>query len=265
MKLKDLNTPFEKKRMLTYGRDGTKAVHHYVEVQQIAGNLYKSRTEMVSWGYEECRLYLSFPDCPDGLDLGYLSCFGERTVEDMEQDYKANGLDSPQHFIETVDAQIAAGGFVGNTLIEFVKGWSPKKAMEYAAARQAYLDRQEQKEANARAQQLMKEKEKEEQIKREKETRRTSLLGWGDTLPELQLNRALAVLSKQYRYNGVVKTRRQHVIDCIAEGYRPDHREQQKEYRLLLPQENYFLSYSITKTEYEFACYLYNERIGQNA
>lgn len=269
MKLKDLNTPFEKKRMLTYGRDGIKAVHHYVEVQLITGNLYKSRTEIVSCGYEQCHLYLFFPDCPAGLDLGHLSCFGERTVEDMEQDYKANGMDSPQHFIEMVDAQVVSGGFVGNTIIEFVKEWSPEKAVEYAVARQKYLDRQEQKEAKARAQQLMKEKEKEkakeEQIKREKETRRASLLGWGNTLPDLQLNRALAVLSKEYRYNGVVKTRCQHVIDCIAKGYRPDYRKQQKKYRLLLPQENGFLSYSITKTEYEFACYLYNERISQNA
>lgn len=127
MKLKELNTPFEKKRMLAYGRDGNTAVRRYIEVQRITGNLYKSRTEIVGWGYEQCRLYLFFPGCPAGLDLGHLSFFGERTVEDMEQDYTANGLDSPEHFIETTDRQAADGGFIGNTLIEFVKGWSPKK------------------------------------------------------------------------------------------------------------------------------------------
>ena len=45
MKLKELNTPFEKKRMLAYGRDGNTAVRRYIEVQRITGNLYKSRTE----------------------------------------------------------------------------------------------------------------------------------------------------------------------------------------------------------------------------
>ena len=89
MKLKELNTPFEKKRMLAYGRDGNTAVRRYIEVQRITGNLYKSRTEIVGWGYEQCRLYLFFPGCPAGLDLGHLSFFGERTVEDMEQDYTA--------------------------------------------------------------------------------------------------------------------------------------------------------------------------------
>ena len=140
MKLKELNTPFEKKRMLAYGRDGNTAVRRYIEVQRITGNLYKSRTEIVGWGYEQCRLYLFFPGCPAGLDLGHLSFFGERTVEDMEQDYTANGLDSPEHFIETTDRQAADGGFIGNTLIEFVKGWSPEKAEEYAAIRQSRLD-----------------------------------------------------------------------------------------------------------------------------
>ena len=149
MKLKELNTPFEKKRMLAYGRDGNTAVRRYIEVQRITGNLYKSRTEIVGWGYEQCRLYLFFPGCPAGLDLGHLSFFGERTVEDMEQDYTANGLDSPEHFIETTDRQAADGGFIGNTLIEFVKGWSPKKAEEYAAIRQSRLDELENRRAGS--------------------------------------------------------------------------------------------------------------------
>lgn len=101
----------------------------------------------------------------------------------MERDYKANGLDSPEHFIEATDARLADGGFVGNTVIEFVKSWSPEKAAEYAAARKAYIDRQNQEEAKARAQQLMEERDKgqreKEQIKREKEARKASLLGWG--------------------------------------------------------------------------------------
>ena len=149
MKLKELNTPFEKKRILAYGRDGNTAVRRYIEVQRITGNLYKSRTEIVGWGYEQCRLYLFFPGCPAGLDLGHLSFFGERTVEDMEQDYTANGLDSPEHFIETTDRLAADGGFIGNTLIEFVKGWSPEKAEEYAAIRQSRLDELENRRAGS--------------------------------------------------------------------------------------------------------------------
>ena len=193
MKLKELNTPFEKKRMLAYGRDGNTAVRRYIEVQRITGNLYKSRTEIVGWGYEQCRLYLFFPGCPAGLDLGHLSFFGERTVEDMEQDYTANGLDSPEHFIETTDRQAADGGFIGNTLIEFVKGWSPEKAEEYAAIRQSRLDELENRRAQEAAKRLEERKKQEERAKQEKEARKASLLGWGDSLPELQLNRALAV------------------------------------------------------------------------
>lgn len=204
MKLKELNTPFEKKRILAYGRDGNTAVRRYIEVQRITGNLYKSRTEIVGWGYEQCRLYLFFPGCPAGLDLGHLSFFGERTVEDMEQDYTANGLDSPEHFIETTDRQAADGGFIGNTLIEFVKGWSPEKRRNTPrSANPVWMSwRTGAQEA---AKRLEERKKQEERAKQEKEARKASLLGWGDSLPELQLNRALAVLSKQYRYDGTVK------------------------------------------------------------
>ena len=260
MKLKDLDTPFQKKPMFTYGYDANKAVRHYVEVQQIAGSLYKSKTEIVGWGYEQCRLYLCFSCCSTGLDLGPISCFGDKTVEEMEQDYKKNKLDSPQRFIEMTDSQIAAGGFVGSTLIEFVKGWSSEKAEEYAAVRQSRLDELKEKHAQAAAKRLAKQKEKEERIRQGKETRLASLLGWGDTLTKLQLNRALAVLEKEYRYNGVVKTRRQHVIDCVDDGYQPEYWESRKEYRLVRHEGNTLVSYPITKTEYEFALYLYNER-----
>ncbi|MFR9047710.1 MAG: hypothetical protein ACLVJZ_03660 [[Clostridium] leptum] len=62
--------------------------------------------------------------------------------------------------------------------------------------------------AQEAAKRLEERKKQEERAKQEKEARKASLLGWGDSLPELQLNRALAVLSKQYRYDGTVKTRR---------------------------------------------------------
>lgn len=276
MKLIDLNTPFHKKSILTYGRDGVKAVRHYVEIQQIAGSLYKSKTETVGWGYEQCRLYLCFPCSPVGLDLGSLSFFGERTVEEMEQDSKQNGLDSPEHFIEMADAEAAAGGFIGNAMIEFVKCWAPEKAAEYAAVRQAYLDKLEQKRAEEQARRLLEQEEKQKVIQQGKNARRASLLGWGDALPELQLNRILAVLSKQYRYDGIVKTRLQHVIDCIAEGWIPKRRENvvscygskwdvkeskpKTEYRLILPQGENTFSYTVTKTEFDFAVYLYNKK-----
>lgn len=58
------------------------------------------------------------------------------------------------HFIETTDRQAADGGFIGNTLIEFVKGWSPKKAEEYAAIRQSRLDELENRRALEAAKRL---------------------------------------------------------------------------------------------------------------
>ena len=97
----------------------------------------------------------SFPVVLPDLISGISPFSGERTVEDMEQDYTANGLDSPEHFIETTDRQAADGGFIGNTLIEFCKkAGRLKKAEEYAAIRQSRLDELENRRAQEAAKRL---------------------------------------------------------------------------------------------------------------
>ena len=91
-------------------------------------------------------------------------------------------------------------------------------------------------------------------------------------MSELQLGKVLDILSVRYRYDGVVKTRLQHIIDSIAAGYRPhrldnvvsyygsrwDRKETKPKtvYRIVLKQDECDLSYRITKTEYDFATYL---------
>lgn len=261
MLVKGINSPFEKKRIITYGCDGNKAVYHYIPLQQVVRCLYKSKTEIVSGGYDECRLYICFPGYP-GLDIGSFSHINNKTVEELWQSCVDSGLDTPENFIRMLDGRAQERQHMGNCQIELAKYMDQQKAEQYIAVKKSIQEEREHRQAEKQAKYLA---EKERLARQEKEARRASLLGWGDTLPELQLTRVLDVLSKEYRYNGVVKTRLQHVIDCIAGGYRPEFREKQKEYRLVLPQENCCLSYAITKTEYDFAAYLYNRREKQYA
>lgn len=265
MKFKELDTPFCRIPMLTHGHDGKKAVRHYIEVQPITDTIYKSRTEMVGWGYEQCRIYVVFPDCPVGLDLGTLSFFGERDVEEFKQDSINNGLDTSRNFLEALDTQVKKGGYISNPLIEFVRHFDPKKAEAYANLRKERQDELEQRKMAAEKKRLMEKAEEELRMKEEKEKKRAALLGWGDTMTELQLGRVLAILSKVYRYPDGVQTSLQHTIHCISEGFHPEIRKKagesgKKDYRLVLPKENHALSFSITKTEYEFASYLYSRK-----
>lgn len=155
MRFKELDTPFRKIPMLTYGCDGKKAVRHYIEVQPITDTIYKSRTEMVGWGYEQCRIYLVFPDCPVGLDLGNLAFLGERNVEEFKQDSISNGLDTSRNFLETIDRQVENGGYIGNPLIEFVRYFDPNRAASYTKLRRERQDEAEQRKTEAEKKRLM--------------------------------------------------------------------------------------------------------------
>ncbi|MFR8872590.1 MAG: hypothetical protein ACLVHV_03420 [Oscillospiraceae bacterium] len=187
MKLKELNTPFEKKRMLAYGRDGNTAVRRYIEVQRITGNLYKSRTEIVGWGYEQCRLYLFFPGCPAGLDLGHLSFFGERTVEDMEQDYTANGWTSGA-FIETTDRQAADAAASAIPRSEFAR-LVAKSENTPRSANPVWMSWRTG--ARWKLQNGWKNEKSRRNGPNRKKKKEKPPCSAGDTMPELQLNRRL--------------------------------------------------------------------------
>lgn len=56
--LEQLDTPYERRRVIEYGVDGNKVVRHWHDVQHIAGPLYKSKEEKNKYGEQEMDLYL---------------------------------------------------------------------------------------------------------------------------------------------------------------------------------------------------------------
>ena len=65
--LEQLDTPYERRRVIEYGVDGNKVVRHWHDVQHIAGPLYKSKEEKNKYGEQEMDLYLFFEGGKDGL------------------------------------------------------------------------------------------------------------------------------------------------------------------------------------------------------
>ena len=43
MRLNELTTPFERRRVIEYGADGNKVVRHWYEMRHVIGPLYMSR------------------------------------------------------------------------------------------------------------------------------------------------------------------------------------------------------------------------------
>ena len=60
MTLDKITTPFERRRVIEYGKDGNKVVRHWYEVQHVVGSLYKSENTQSEWNGLECKLFIFF-------------------------------------------------------------------------------------------------------------------------------------------------------------------------------------------------------------
>lgn len=276
MNLSELNTPYETRKVFTFSSDGKKAVQHYLNVRQVRGPLYMTMPKQVDANSYEYELCIFFPDFPVGMVLHpYYHDPSEVDMDTLYAEFIKLNADSAEHFIQELDSRVEKGLFISVVQIVMAAQISPEKAAVYQKAREDFYTRRELAEAEqARIRQEEERRRKAEETEKyraEVAAVRKELMGWGDRMEPLQLFRVSKILDKSYRYNGVVKTRRQFVIDAINDGYKPEMQENvtsfygskwepkeskpKTEYRLA-DKEGVF--YIITKTEYDFAQYLYS-------
>lgn len=263
-------TAFEKKKVITYAATGNEAICKFYMVQPIFSTLYRTETRNTHGSagpyYGLC---IFFPNIPVGL------MFQDCVDADKELDesivmrsLKQNGLDSPDHFIEHLDQRAVNGAFIGNAQIEMARYIAPERVETYQKARESFYEKR-QLEEEAKAKQQI---EKEAALKTEREAaleaERAKLLGFGDGMSPVKLGKTLSILEKRFRYDGVIKTRLQFIIDALEEGYRPNQIENHVTYygsrwepKESKPKTLYRLTkgsvgYDVTKTEYDFAMYL---------
>ena len=133
--------------------------------------------------------------------------------------------------------------------------------------------KQIQEEAEKHAKFEAEQRKKAEEEERQKAEKIAFLCGYADGKTQIQVERIYTVLSKKqwYRNNGndVIKSRRDFIIVTLSEGGKAERkdgvisyygskwdRKQSKpktEYRLYTADGSY---YTVTKIEYDFACYM---------
>jgi hypothetical protein len=100
-----------------------------------------------------------------------------------------------------------------------------------------------------------------------------SYLGFADKKIPIQKAKIEAVLDKPIRFEGAVRPKKEFIFRLLLSGYKPkegtttgyynlrtgERRDPKWEYRMQQDGENSF--YVITKTEYDFACYLLEENL----
>ena len=278
MTLSELTTPYEAHKVFTFSSDGKRAVQHNVDLCQIHGSLYMTQPRSDTTGSYDYAFYICFPEHPIGMVFQpFYHDPSKVDVDVLTSEIAKLGLDTAEHFIQELDRRVTEGLFISVVQISMASQIRPDKSSVYVKARDDFYARREQEDAErARIEQEEEQRRKAEEAARyqaEVDAARRELMGWGDRMPPLQLFRIQKTLNKQYRYDGVIKPRRQFVIDSINDGYKPEMRENvttfygskwdvkeskpRTEYRLADAEGG---SYLITKTEYDFALYLYNKK-----
>ena len=139
--------------------------------------------------------------------------------------------------------------------------------LEEILAKQDIYKAKEEKRAEEKRQQ-----EEQERIKSEKLAKERDLYGFTDGKTQIQQAKILDVLMKRNDYHGVIKTRKQFIVDEIANGAKPErkdgvisyygskwNRKESKpktEYRLYTNDNSFW---NITKIEFDFALFLMNK------
>ena len=269
MLLSEVTTPLERHSVIEYAAMGNDTVRHWRELKQVTGSLYMSEPKPDQWGYASYDLYLIFPGIPAGAMYQHdLLRPDLSTVEDLAEEIKNEEVDTPEHFVAYLDRMMRENRFIGNVPIAFVRQWNPERAAVYAKYREEYYARKQ--ENHLELERRREEQRKAEQTKRKAEERaaRAEYLGWADSMTAMQFGRVSAIMERKFRFDGVVMSRKQFVISKIKDGWRPSKDENQTSWRRVhfewvesKPHTEYRLvkdnlCYTISKTEYDFACHL---------
>lgn len=260
MKLSEVNTEFQRKPVLVYGKgkNQNKVVNHFVEVQPVPGtNFWKTANTTNQWGEEVFSLYLFFPEAQKGILVLNKCTHPERYDMDvLAGQYKRLGYTSAAEFLRVTEEFAQKSGFVKDTEIAFIRQWEPERAAELATLKQK---QQAEKCAREAAQEAEKRATEEAQRKAEEEAKQQRfaeiLCGWEKKLTPMAAGRALKILEKHVRYNGKAMTESAWVKAILDEGYYPS-RSASGDCRMV--KDNY--SYNIKKTLYDFAVFLLQQR-----
>lgn len=145
MTLDQLTTPFERCRVIHYGKNGNKVVKHWFNVQHIAGALYKTEDRNNEYGELEFDLILLYDGMTDGLRYSHGNVYRDWMTTDMLTDAMSRiGYNTLENFTSSMDNCVAKGAFIGNAEIEFIRQIDPQRAETYAEYRAAYYAAKEE-------------------------------------------------------------------------------------------------------------------------
>ena len=216
-------------------------------------------------------IYKDFSPC-----LEVAKVWNTPTAEQMQkalQNYNIK-METFSDFENMIKKSVAEGQYIKNDALYLLKvhGCTEtlSKALEVKEGIKAkQIQEEAEKHAKIEAEQRKKEEEARAEAEHKKAEKVAFLCGYADGKTQIQTERIFDVLSKKYIYDGKLKTRKDFIIDTLSEGGKAEQkdgvisyygskwdRKQSKpktEYRLYTAEGSY---YTITKIEFDFACFM---------
>lgn len=135
---------FQKKRMICYNADGTKAVIHNFMVTPFSGDVYRSDCiKEDNCSYEYCTLYLWISDKEIGVEIGRFAA--DNGVDESMESVRRAHMDSVDAFMEKIHACIATGCHIQLTEIKLVELLDASLVPACWEARKAFAEKQQAK------------------------------------------------------------------------------------------------------------------------
>lgn len=147
MKMNELESTFESKRVIMYNTKGDKAVYHNKNVRHVSGNIYCG--EIAGETYDQhCDLFMFY----EGISVGMWIC-GMSASDDMEVAIEVasrNGLDTLENYKAAIQSRIANDEHFRFTEIEFSKYIDPDLEKQMWESRKNYAIKREKIERERR-------------------------------------------------------------------------------------------------------------------
>lgn len=158
VKIKDMNTPTERKRVITYNSSGDKAVYHNKNVWKIADNIYVGEVEGDAY-YKYCTLYAIY-----GQNVGVVldRINADYSVEEVINLVNNNNVSTLDGYMERINQRIEGDLWINILEKEFIRNVKPELIPGVEKARAAHKARLEAKRQAREEERIAERKEEME-------------------------------------------------------------------------------------------------------
>lgn len=145
MKLNEVAGAFEKKRVIMYNADQTKAVYHNISMRQMCKNIYLGEPNRDEWGNHHVAVFAWFEE----KAIGIMLCQVNEAYDDADaiRCVQEAHMDSVGSFIEFSKARIEAGQWFKLPEVELLANLAPELVPQAVDSRRRWREAVEAKNA----------------------------------------------------------------------------------------------------------------------